>query len=97
MQHVRVGVYELKTGTYDQVLAKVEKELLPQHRQKPGFIAYDVVRTGPDKAISISTWDTAAQAEDAATRSVDFVKTNLANALEHVENHVGELALTSRR
>ena len=96
MHHVRVGVYQFKPGTTDTVLRKAEVELLPMHRQRPGFIGYEVVRTGGDTAVSISTWESQAQAEDAATRSVDWVKANIHDSIDSVQNHVGELAFEGR-
>src|SRR5205823_4622833 len=96
MHHVRVGVYTFKPGTTDTIIRKAELELLPMHRQRPGFIGYEVVRTGQDSVVSISTWESQAQAEDAATRSVEWVTANIQNSIETVQNHVGELSFEGR-
>jgi len=40
----------------------------------PGFIGYEIVVTGANTCVSISTWETHAEAEDAAKRSVAWVK-----------------------
>jgi heme-degrading monooxygenase HmoA len=96
MHHVRVGVYKFKPGTTDTIVAKAEAELLPLHRQQPGFVGYEVVRTGTDSVVSISTWETEAEAEDAAKRSVAWVNENIRGAIDTVENHIGELAFLGR-
>ena len=52
MQHARVATYQLKPGTADEVI----------RRAQAGFVAYGLVKTGEDSAISISVWQSEEQA-----------------------------------
>src|SRR5919107_1407415 len=96
MAHVRVAVYTFKPGTIDEVSKRVESGVLPLFRQHPGFIAYDVVTTGGNKGVSISTWGTAEQADEASAIAARWVKENIADMVVSVERHVGELRISSR-
>ena len=96
MTHVRVAVYTLKPGTIAEVVRRAEAEMFPILRQFSGFIAYDLVKTGHDTAISISSWESKEQAEQANQRIGSWVKQNVADTVASVESHIGELAFSSR-
>jgi len=97
MPYVRVALDRFQPGAGDQVLAKVQHGLLPVLRQQPGFVAYEVIRTGADSAIFIHTSETQQQAEASLQSVTAWVQENLAGLIAAVENHVGEVAITSRR
>jgi heme-degrading monooxygenase HmoA len=97
MPYVRVGVHRFKPGTLDGVIAKASSELTPVHARQDGFHYYEIVRTGADTAISISSWDTREQADEAVRRTDRWRKENgVADDLARLEDHVGELVYTSR-
>lgn len=96
MAHVRIAVYTLKPGTVDEVIRRAQSGMLPLFRRQPGFVAYDVAKTGDDEGVSISTWDSAEQAQAAIQTAAGWVKENLADMVISVENHVGELGFSSR-
>jgi heme-degrading monooxygenase HmoA len=96
MAHVRIAVYTCNPGTLDEVVRRAEADVLPLFRSQPGFIAYEVVKTGDDRGVSISTWKSAEQAQAAVATAAGWVKENLADALVSVENHVGELRFSGR-
>jgi heme-degrading monooxygenase HmoA len=97
MQHVRVAVYKFKPGTVDEVARRAETGMLPTFRSQPGFVAYGIVKTGADEAVSLSVWETQAQAEKAVQVAATWVKDNIADMTESVQNHVGDLAFFSSR
>jgi quinol monooxygenase YgiN len=97
MQHVRVAVYKFKQGTVDEVVRRAEAGLLPTFRNQPGFVAYGVVKTGNDEGVSLSVWETQQQAEKAVQVAATWVKDNIADMVESVQNHVGNLAFFSSR
>ena len=96
MAHVRIAVYTFKPGTIDEVIRRAEADVLPLFRRQPGFVAYEVVKTGDDRGVSISTWESAGQAQAAVEMAAGWVKENLADSVVSVENHVGELNFSSR-
>ena len=97
MQHVRVGVYKFKRGTVDEVLRKAEAGLLPIFRNQPGFVGYGVVKSGEDEGVSLSVWETHEQAEKAVQVAATWAKDNVADKIESVQNHVGNLAFFSSK
>lgn len=97
MQHVRVAVYKTKRGTVDEVARKAEAGLLPIFRKQPGFVAYGLVKSGEDEGVSLSVWETHEQADKAVQTAATWVKDNIADMIESVQNHVGNLAFFSSR
>jgi quinol monooxygenase YgiN len=72
--HARIGLYQVKPGTLDASLAKARAELLPKMREQEGLRRYTVITTGPDSFVSLSGWDTRAQAEQAEKTLSGWVK-----------------------
>jgi heme-degrading monooxygenase HmoA len=95
MQHVRVAIFKFKPGSVDEAIRRAEAGMLPTFRQQPGFIAYGAMKTGPDSGISFSFWQTREQAEAAVQVSAAWVKENIAELTESVQNYVGDLAFFS--
>jgi hypothetical protein len=94
MRHMQIAFYRFKPGTVDLVLRQAERELLPLFRRQFGCVAYDVVKTGPGAAISVSTWDTRRQGEAAEQMVAAWVQQHVAEALVSVETHIGGLAFS---
>jgi hypothetical protein len=97
MPYVRVAVDRFHLGAADEVLDRVKHGLVPILECQPGFVAYEVVKTGEDLAIFINTWETQEQAEAAVQSAAQWVKDNVANKVVAVDTYVGELALSHRR
>ena len=96
MSFVRVAVYRIKPGSAEEIFAKTTATMLPFYREQPGFIAYEGVKTGEDGVISLSTWESRLQAEEATRRSAAFVQENLSELIVSAENYVGEVGFSSR-
>lgn len=94
--HARVVVYKFKAGTGDEVTRKADAGVAPVFRKHAGFRSYEVVKTGPDSGISISTWDTEAQAQDAVKIGAEWVKANIAKDVVSAETHVGTVSFSYR-
>ena len=97
--HVRIGIYTITHGNYDEIVEKAREGLAPIHRESPGFIFYSVSDMGDGRLVSISTWESQEQAEASVSNSADWVGENLADSIELQENLVGEmttLAATDR-
>lgn len=93
MVHARIGIYTAQPGTIEPILAKGQEELVPLTQRQPGLRRYYGIRTGPDSAASITTWDTEEQAQAAAERLAGWVRQELGTALSAVENRVGEVVI----
>jgi len=94
--HARVVIYKFKPGTADEVIRKADKGLAPVYRKLAGFRSYEAVRTGPDSAISFSTWDSEAQAGEAVKVGTDWVKANIANDVVSADPHTGTVSFSHR-
>jgi hypothetical protein len=96
MAHVRLAIDIFRPGTADEALRRTREELIPLLREQPGFIAYDIVRTGPDEALFIHTCQTKEEAEAALQRVVAWAQANISDMIVLVHRHVGELVYTTR-
>ena len=94
--HARVVVYafKLKPGTIDELTAKIVAGLAPIYRNQAGFRSYEIITTGPDSGISISMWDSEAQAKEAFEVGADWVKGNVANDVVSAEANVGSVVFS---
>jgi heme-degrading monooxygenase HmoA len=97
--HVRMGIYSITQGTYEELMDQARQGLAPILRDSPGFIFYSVTDVGDGRLVSVSTWGTREQAEAAAAKSAEWVSENMADSLALRENLIGEmttLAATDR-
>ncbi|MHB8645471.1 MAG: antibiotic biosynthesis monooxygenase [Thermomicrobiales bacterium] len=92
--HARVGFYQVKPGTLSASLEKARAELLPRMREQPGLSRYTVITTGPDSFVSLSRWETRAQAEQAEKTLSGWVKEHMGPSVVSMESHIGEATLT---
>jgi heme-degrading monooxygenase HmoA len=96
MPFVRIAVDTFQPGTTDEVLSRVKQAWVDLFEHQPGFLAYEVVKTGENSAIFINTWETREQAEAAAQSAASWVKDNVAGMVVAADTYVGELAVSSR-
>jgi heme-degrading monooxygenase HmoA len=97
--HVRMGIYSITQGTYEELMDQARQGLAPILRDSPGFIFYSVTDVGDGRLVSVSTWESREQAEAAAAKSAEWVSENMADSLSLQENLIGEmttLAATDR-
>ena len=97
--HVRMGIYGITKGTYDELVEQARRGLAPILRDSPGFVFYSTTNVGGGRFVSVSTWETHEQAQAAAAKSAEWVSENMADSVALEENLVGEmttLAATER-
>lgn len=90
-QHLRIANYKVVKGTFPE-LAETAKSMLKTFREQPGFIRYGVADTGDNTYVSISLWETHAQAEAAAPVAATWIREHISDKVELRSNMVGELA-----
>jgi hypothetical protein len=93
---MRIAVYQISSRTAREVADRAQAGLLPLFRQQPGFLAYEGVGVGTDTIISLSTWQSAAQAEAATRQAADWVRQHLADRLRLLDNYVEDVLFSSR-
>jgi hypothetical protein len=96
MPHVRVSVYAFQRDTAEEALQRARDTALPLYRQRPGFVAYELIQTGGDSGIGISTWDTAAQAESSTEVDDRWITEHGFTTVSWVQGHVGRVYYSSR-
>jgi hypothetical protein len=97
--YVRMGIYAITRGTYDELIEQARQGLAPILRESPGFVFYSTTDVGGGRFVSVSTWGTREQAEAAAERIAEWVGDNMADSVSLQENLIGEmttLAATER-
>ena len=95
MQHARVAIYQIKSGTADEVISRAQAGMLPTFRSQPGFVGYGLVKAGEDSVISISVWQSEEQATAAVQVAASWVRDNIAEMVVSVQNYLGDLAFFS--
>ncbi len=94
--HARVAFYRLRSGTFEQVVRKVEEPggLLEIFGERPGFQSYELIETGAG-LLSLSHWDSSEQA-DAATRvAASWVAEHIDSLVKLQQSDTGEVVLSS--
>lgn len=91
--HARIARYEY-SGDIQEIAAKAESGLLPILQSTPGFKAYTVITTDSE-IITFSGWDTAEQAEAAATTALAWVDENLADDIDLKETIFGDIVIAT--
>ena len=66
--------------------------MLKTFKEQPGFIRYGLADAGEGNCISISVWETHAQAEAAVPVAATWVREHLGDQIELRSNQVGDLA-----
>jgi heme-degrading monooxygenase HmoA len=96
---MRMAIYRITQGTYPELMERAREGMAPILRDSPGFVFYSTTDVGGGRFISVSTWETHEQAEDATAKAAQWVSENLADSVSLEENLVGEmttLAATER-
>jgi hypothetical protein len=96
MRSTRVALYDITSGTFDEIRNKAEAGMVPLFQQSDGFVSYGVARIDKDAFISLSTWETRAQADAATTKAADWVNANGKDQFTLRESYVGDLAIDAR-
>lgn len=93
MRYTRIALYDIKSGTYADIVGKTRAGLVPMFRKSPGFESLGVAEVGENSFISVSTWQTREQADAATTTAADWVRTNSHEQFVLRQNYVGDLTI----
>ncbi len=93
----RVAFYRLRSGSLDQVVDRVKSDdgLLSIFREQPGFESYELIET-PSGLISVSHWDSLAQADAADRAAAVWVADHIADLVKLQQSDTGEIVLSSQ-
>lgn len=93
MRYTRLATYDIVKGTFPELTAIAEKDILPMFAREPGFVDYGLVDIGQNKLVAISIWETREEAHKSATMAATWIKENVSDRLRLVTSYVGDLAL----
>jgi len=93
MRCTRVALYDIKTGTFDEVVGQAKSGMVPLFKESDGFVSYGVAQIDKNAFVSLSTWETREQADAAAVKAADWVKATSRDRFTLRENYVGDLAI----
>ena len=93
MRHTRIALYDIKSGTYADILDKARTGLLPLFEGSPGFESLGVAEIDPTSFVSVSMWKTREQADVASKKAADWVKDNSHERFELRRTYIGGLSL----
>jgi heme-degrading monooxygenase HmoA len=89
--HVRMGIYAITQGKYEELRENAREGMAPILRDSPGFVFYSLTDVGDGRFVSVSTWETREQAEAASTKTAQWVRENLAGSVSLQEELIGEM------
>jgi hypothetical protein len=93
MRSTRVALYDIKSGTFDDIARDAETGMVPLFRHSNGFVSYGVAQVAPTTFVSLSTWESRDQADAASSKAADWVKANSRDRFALRESYVGDLAI----
>ncbi len=88
MNHLRVATYDVTSGTAAEIAEIVQQPggMLETFQAMPGYKAYSVLEVSPDEIMSVSAWETHAEAEEAIAAAAEWVAVNIADRLKRTYN-----------
>jgi heme-degrading monooxygenase HmoA len=93
MRTTRVALYDIKSGNFNDIASKAKAGMVPLFQESQGFVTYGVAQIDKQAFVSLSTWETRAQADAASTKAADWVKTNIGDQVNLRESYVGDLTI----
>jgi hypothetical protein len=91
--HVRMGIYSITHGTYDELLEKAREGMAPIFRESPGFVSYSFTDTGDGRLVSVTRWHGHEQAEAASAKAAQWVGENIAESVALQTELIGEMTM----
>jgi quinol monooxygenase YgiN len=78
-----IRTYRFEAGSMDDLMHRVDRDFADALAQEPGFVAYQVMATGPDTIMSISVF----RSQDEADRSNEIAAQWVAEDLADFDVH----------
>ena len=97
MRYTRIALYDITSGTYEEAVSQAKTGLVPVFQSSPGFLSMGVAKIDKAAFVSLSKWETRAQADTATTKAADWVKANGHGHFTLRENYIGDLTIDSNR
>lgn len=69
--------YHILPETAEEFLRRLQRGFVPLISQAAGFRAYYVLQVGDDQVVSVSVFDSQAEAEESVRRAADWVAQNI--------------------
>jgi heme-degrading monooxygenase HmoA len=92
MQALRIANYKVIKGTFPELAEEAKGGMLDIFKTQPGFIRYGLADTGEGTCVSLTVWETHAEAEAATPLAATWVREHLADRVELSSTEVGDLA-----
>jgi heme-degrading monooxygenase HmoA len=92
VRHFRIALYDVTSGTAQDVIDIARDRVIPLFEQQPGFVRYEVGTLDTGGMVSFSVWETEDEARHAEAVAAEFNKENLADRMKLREEHTGDLA-----
>ncbi len=92
MRHLRVALYDVTSGTPEEVIEIARSGFRPLLESQPGFERYELGKLDDGGIVSFSVWDTAAEAQHAIDLADAWVRDNLADRVKLREEHTGDVS-----
>jgi heme-degrading monooxygenase HmoA len=93
MNCTRIALYDIKSGSFDDVVSQAKTGMAPLFQHSPGFVSYGVAKIDTAAFVSLSTWKTREQADAATSTAAGWVEANSQDRFALRENYIGDLAL----
>lgn len=91
MHHFRIAVYEITDGSSASEIGQIAEDgMLPIFEQQPGFQAYSLIEVDEKTVVSLSTWESHAEAEAAIALAADWAADTLASRSRLLQDIVGD-------
>jgi quinol monooxygenase YgiN len=74
---VSIRTYRIGKGSIDDVMHRVDRDLADAFAREPGFVSYEVARTGERTVAAITTFHEREQAEASNQLAADWVAEEL--------------------
>jgi hypothetical protein len=93
MRCTRIALYDINSGSFNEVVSQAKAGMLPLFQLSNGFVSFGIAQIDKASFVSLSTWETHAQADAATAKAAEWVKTNSRDRFSLRENYVGDLAI----
>jgi Antibiotic biosynthesis monooxygenase len=92
MRHLRIALWDVTSGTADEVLETARRGFVPIFEQQPGFVRYEAGKLDDGGTVSFSIWETRDEAHHAVELAHSWVNDNLSDRLRLREEHIGDIS-----
>ena len=76
--YLSIRTYRVGRGSIDELMHRVDRDMAESFAHEPGFLSYEVARTGERTVASVTAFTTREQAERSNELAADWVAEELA-------------------